>query len=54
MSEQEFHAAEQLQIQRQIKETLEKALHEPLTADDATLLAYFCGVTLTRHDKDMT
>lgn len=53
--DQAAHHYEQLLLQQRIEQTIEKALHEPLTTDDAQLLAWGCGVTLpnlTRHEKD--
>ena len=44
---------EQLMLQREIIETLEKSLREPLTADDARLLSWACGVTISlNHDRN--
>jgi hypothetical protein len=52
--DQAAHHYEQLLLQKRIEETLQKALQEPLTTDDAQLLACACGVTLPKPDTQRT
>lgn len=41
---------QQLQIQRQLEETILKSTREPLTTDDARLLAWQCGINIPQLD----
>lgn len=52
--DQAAYHAEQLQIQHQIEQTILKSMQEPLTIDDARLLAWASGITLTQTQQEMT
>lgn len=46
--DQAYYHAEQLQIQHELETVILKSMREPLTADDARLLAWGVGIDMTQ------
>ena len=50
---QAAHHAEQLQIQHELEEIILKSMQEPLSADDARLIAWASGIKLETIQSNM-